>query len=254
MTYPNPERKASRVRPVHVVYAVIALFLLLALVSSGVSGGLMFVGLLAMVLALYTIVSGRPGLLRLRSRSAGGLALIAAIAVLVAGSMIAPASADGAPGGGKPAALVEASASASASSAAKAKAEEKKRAAEKAAAEVAAQKKADEEAAAAAAAAQAQAEAEAAAAAQAEADRVAAEQAAAAAAAAAAAEAQRAADQAEAQRAADQAARAAAPAAPSSTYYKNCDAVRAAGKAPIYVGQPGYAKHLDRDGDGIGCE
>lgn len=41
--------------------------------------------------------------------------------------------------------------------------------------------------------------------------------------------------------------------APSASY-KNCDAVRAAGKAPIYKGDPGYGKHLDRDGDGIGCE
>jgi hypothetical protein len=39
-----------------------------------------------------------------------------------------------------------------------------------------------------------------------------------------------------------------------SVYYKNCDAVRAAGKAPIHAGDPGYAKHLDRDGDGVGCE
>jgi hypothetical protein len=37
-------------------------------------------------------------------------------------------------------------------------------------------------------------------------------------------------------------------------YYKNCDAVRAAGKAPIHRGDPGYARHLDRDGDGVGCE
>lgn len=41
--------------------------------------------------------------------------------------------------------------------------------------------------------------------------------------------------------------------APSGVYYKNCTAVRAAGKAPIRVGQPGYARHLDRDGDGQGC-
>ncbi|GAA0282106.1 hypothetical protein GCM10009539_82510 [Cryptosporangium japonicum] len=41
---------------------------------------------------------------------------------------------------------------------------------------------------------------------------------------------------------------------PDSVYYKNCDAVRAAGAAPIHVGEPGYAKHLDRDGDGVGCE
>ncbi|RSX53346.1 deoxyribonuclease [Bifidobacterium dolichotidis] len=37
-------------------------------------------------------------------------------------------------------------------------------------------------------------------------------------------------------------------------YYKNCAAVRAAGKAPLYRGQPGYGPHLDRDGDGIACE
>ncbi|NKY54778.1 excalibur calcium-binding domain-containing protein [Nocardia flavorosea] len=23
---------------------------------------------------------------------------------------------------------------------------------------------------------------------------------------------------------------------------------------PIHAGQPGYAPHLDRDGDGVGCE
>lgn len=40
----------------------------------------------------------------------------------------------------------------------------------------------------------------------------------------------------------------------SDVYYKNCDAVRAAGAAPIHRGDPGYAKHLDRDGDGVGCE
>ncbi|MFI5807720.1 excalibur calcium-binding domain-containing protein [Streptomyces sp. NPDC051561] len=39
-----------------------------------------------------------------------------------------------------------------------------------------------------------------------------------------------------------------------SVYYKNCTAVRAAGAAPIRRGDPGYARHLDRDGDGVGCE
>lgn len=39
-----------------------------------------------------------------------------------------------------------------------------------------------------------------------------------------------------------------------STYYKNCSAARAAGAAPVHRGDPGYGKHLDRDGDGIGCE
>ncbi|MBG9977391.1 DNA/RNA non-specific endonuclease [Ruoffia tabacinasalis] len=36
--------------------------------------------------------------------------------------------------------------------------------------------------------------------------------------------------------------------------YKNCTAVREAGAAPIHRGEPGYASHLDRDNDGIGCE
>ncbi|WGP13774.1 excalibur calcium-binding domain-containing protein [Streptomyces sp. SH5] len=40
----------------------------------------------------------------------------------------------------------------------------------------------------------------------------------------------------------------------TSAYYANCDAVRAAGAAPIRSGQPGYGRHLDRDGDGVGCE
>ena len=40
----------------------------------------------------------------------------------------------------------------------------------------------------------------------------------------------------------------------ANVYYKNCDAARAAGAAPIRMGEPGYGKHLDRDGDGIGCD
>ena len=42
--------------------------------------------------------------------------------------------------------------------------------------------------------------------------------------------------------------------APVEVYYQNCDAVRAAGAAPIYANQPGYAPRLDRDKDGIGCD
>lgn len=47
------------------------------------------------------------------------------------------------------------------------------------------------------------------------------------------------------------------PAVPTPTpeaYYKNCTAAREAGGAPVYAGQPGYGRHLDRDGDGVGCE
>ncbi|MFB7262129.1 excalibur calcium-binding domain-containing protein [Streptomyces nojiriensis] len=39
-----------------------------------------------------------------------------------------------------------------------------------------------------------------------------------------------------------------------SVYYKNCTAVRAAGADPIRRNDPGYGRHLDRDGDGVGCE
>ena len=37
-------------------------------------------------------------------------------------------------------------------------------------------------------------------------------------------------------------------------YYPNCTAARAAGAAPVRRGEPGYARHLDRDGDGVGCD
>lgn len=36
--------------------------------------------------------------------------------------------------------------------------------------------------------------------------------------------------------------------------FANCAQARAAGAAPVRRGDPGYAPHLDRDGDGVGCE
>ncbi|MGI5355417.1 excalibur calcium-binding domain-containing protein [Streptomyces sp. CA-252508] len=39
-----------------------------------------------------------------------------------------------------------------------------------------------------------------------------------------------------------------------SVYYANCTAARAAGAAPVHRGDPGYAGHLDRDNDGVGCD
>lgn len=52
------------------------------------------------------------------------------------------------------------------------------------------------------------------------------------------------------ERVAPQQARSSAP----SRAWRNCTEARAAGAAPVYRGQPGYGPHLDRDGDGIGCE
>jgi hypothetical protein len=42
--------------------------------------------------------------------------------------------------------------------------------------------------------------------------------------------------------------------ADDSVYYRYCSDVRAAGQAPLQAGDPGYAPHLDRDGDGVACE
>jgi hypothetical protein len=41
---------------------------------------------------------------------------------------------------------------------------------------------------------------------------------------------------------------------PATATYETCDAARAAGAAPVRLGDPGYGRHLDRDGDGIGCQ
>ncbi|MBO9623946.1 MAG: excalibur calcium-binding domain-containing protein [Sphingomonas sp.] len=39
-----------------------------------------------------------------------------------------------------------------------------------------------------------------------------------------------------------------------SVYYRNCDAARAAGAAPIERGEPGYREEMDGDSDGTACE
>jgi len=36
--------------------------------------------------------------------------------------------------------------------------------------------------------------------------------------------------------------------------FRNCTEARAAGAAPVRRGDRGYGPHLDRDGDGVGCE
>ncbi len=40
----------------------------------------------------------------------------------------------------------------------------------------------------------------------------------------------------------------------ASAYYPGCDQVRAAGKAPLRYGEPGYRSDMDGDGDGVACE
>lgn len=45
-----------------------------------------------------------------------------------------------------------------------------------------------------------------------------------------------------------------APVSNSNVSYPNCTAVKAAGKAPLHQGDPGYSSKLDRDNDGVACE
>jgi hypothetical protein len=40
----------------------------------------------------------------------------------------------------------------------------------------------------------------------------------------------------------------------ADVYYPGCNAVRAAGKAPLHSGEPGYRIEMDGDGDGVACE
>jgi Excalibur calcium-binding domain len=40
----------------------------------------------------------------------------------------------------------------------------------------------------------------------------------------------------------------------ASVHYPGCNQVRAAGRAPLYAGQPGYREGMDGDHDGIACE
>jgi hypothetical protein len=44
------------------------------------------------------------------------------------------------------------------------------------------------------------------------------------------------------------------PAQDRSVTYSGCNEVRAAGRAPLYEGQPGYSEKMDGDGDRIACE
>lgn len=41
---------------------------------------------------------------------------------------------------------------------------------------------------------------------------------------------------------------------PSTLYFSRCAEARAAGVAPIHIGEPGYRERLDADDDGIACE
>jgi Excalibur calcium-binding domain len=40
----------------------------------------------------------------------------------------------------------------------------------------------------------------------------------------------------------------------SGPYFRSCTEAKAAGAAPLHVGEPGYRSGLDGDGDGVACQ
>lgn len=270
-----------------IAMAIWFLLLIPFLAMDGFGAWLVLFALFLIITALYSLILGRPSWMGLPHRNGAGGAIAGGVAALIAGVLMVP-TAPMDSSAVQPFAAVEAVATTSATPSSSPtpsptpryalldpcatdgksvaegtanyictaddkgalvwmkekesqalvaeRAEAKKVAEGKAAAEKALVEKAAIEQAAAAEAARVASEQAAAA----EASRIAAEQ-------AAAAEAAR--------LAAQQAAppQAPAPAAPDA-YYENCTAARAAGAAPIYLGQPGYRPKLDGNSDGVACE
>ncbi|WP_258066757.1 excalibur calcium-binding domain-containing protein [Arthrobacter sp. GMC3] len=267
--------RAAKWRPTKSFWITVAVWVLL-LVIFAIMGGLgawiVLFALFAILTALYTVVSGRRSWLGLPGRKAGGMAVGAGVAVLVLGSVVTATTMPAT----EPVSQVVPTATTSASPSPSAKsvlftkcttaAESKKESGtaltctvgddgtlvwmtETRSKELLAERAAVTAKAEAAKAAAKKIEDDKAAAVAAEAAKVAADKAAA--------------DQAAADEAARVAAQQAAkpqpapvqqaPAAPDA-YYKNCAAAKAAGAAPLYVGQSGYRLALDGDKDGIACE
>lgn len=262
-----------------IVAAVVLLLVILFAVALGLWGVLFILGVVSLLTGLYTLLFKRRSWVGLPHRKSGAVVAIAGFVALIVGLGVGAATA--APGGSaNKAALVspvQQSASPTATNPTSStcitpaetrkyndqslictmgsdqrlvwmtEADSKRVVAAKAAADKAAADKVAAE----------KAEAEKAAAEKAAADKAAADRAASDKAAADKA----AADQVAAQLAAEQAAQQAAqqaqqtvPQAPAAVYYKNCDAVRAAGAAPLYANQPGFRAALDRNSNGVACE
>lgn len=232
----------------------LALVVLVGALTSGFSGAVVMLGLYVLVVALIGLARGWVHWAQLGNRAASGVALGAAFVLIIIGSLAAPTSAPPTTNlittvSDSQTTTDDAAAVAAATAAEEAAAEEASQAAEEAAASQAA----DETAAVVASQAAKAAETAAAKAAK----EAAAAKTKAAARAAAIAAASKAADDAAAAaaaKAADAVAAAPPPPPDASVYYANCTAVRAAGAAPIYPGDPGFQSKFDRDKDGIGCE
>ncbi len=77
-----------------IVGAIALLFLILGAVTGGLAGVLVLLALFLFFTGLYTLIFGRPSWLRLPSRKWGGAALGSGFVVLIVGSVLLPPSAD----------------------------------------------------------------------------------------------------------------------------------------------------------------
>ena len=93
MPDPNPLSKTKRFQPTKVTWivgAVALLFLTIGTATSGFSGFLIMGGLIALITAIYTLVSGRKGWVKLPSRKVAAITLAASIVAMGVGGGIAP--------------------------------------------------------------------------------------------------------------------------------------------------------------------
>ena len=280
-----PAVQKGRWKPT-VLFWIVAAIVLLVLIPFAIAGGvgmaLFILGLVALLTGLYVLLFKRRSWVGLPHRKSGGIVAIAGFVALILGAGVVGATA--APGGSSDKASLASTSQQSATATPTAtptnpansacltaaetrkyndqtlictagsdqrlvwmtEADSKRVVAEKAAADKAAADKAAAE----------KAAAEKAAAEKAAADKAAADAAAAKLAAEQAAAQKAAAEQAAAQQAAKPApvVQAPAPAAPTAAYYANCAAAKAAGAAPLRIGQAGYRAGLDGDSDGVACE
>ena len=96
MSDPNPLSKTKRFQPTKVTWivgAVALLFLITGTATSGFSGFLIMGGLIALITAIYTLVSGRKGWVKLPSRKVAAITLAASIVAMgLGGGIAAPTS------------------------------------------------------------------------------------------------------------------------------------------------------------------
>lgn len=90
--YPSQgNTKRRRVGPsTFIVGAIAALFIIAGASTSGFGGALIIAGFVALLTAIYVIITGRPSWIRLPGRKAGAIVLAASMAMWMAGGLLLP--------------------------------------------------------------------------------------------------------------------------------------------------------------------